>query len=66
MPLSLNITDDEDLQANLTKYLLKTLCSELFNTTLTSLATEHMISVPDGALESVEVSGALPFYRLHI
>ncbi|XP_067950843.1 E3 UFM1-protein ligase 1-like [Watersipora subatra] len=48
------ITDDEELQTNLTKYLLKTLCSELFNATLVSIANDNMVSIPNNALESVE------------
>lgn len=52
---ALPVEDDEDLSTSLSKYLLKTLCSEMFNATLTSLADDHMISVGDNALESVEV-----------
>ena len=40
----------------MSKYLLKTLCTEVFNAALTSLATDHMLTVTADALESVEVS----------
>jgi len=48
------IHEDEDLQTNLAKYLLKTLCSEVLNAALTSLATDHMITVTADVLENVE------------
>ena len=38
------VTDDEDLQTNLSKYLLKTLCSETFKAAVNSLAAENLLA----------------------
>jgi len=53
------ISDADDLQSQLCRHLLKTVCTDVVNTVFNVYATEAMVSLPDSKDFTAEVHCAL-------
>ena len=54
----------DDVQAQINKYLLKTVCSDITNLAFNAVATEEMISLGEETIMSPEVSGFRLLYLI--